>query len=365
MDAQGGLKAIEITRFSAKAPNGGTISGSGRVRLDFDAGVPVEMKITADNAEIISNDLVDATISADLTLTGPVATDPDLKGTVTINQMDIQLPDRLPRSVTPIPVEHVNTPPAVKAQFAEENALNRAGDGSTYKVDLDLTVTTTNRIFVRGMGVDAQLGGEIRVHGTSDTPLIVGGFELRRGQVDVIGQRINLTRGIVTFPGTDKIDPELDFIASTTTSSVTAQVAITGTASSPVFTFSSSPDLPQDEVLSRMLFDKATGQLSTGEAIQLAQAAAQFAGFGGGGMVDNIRKKLGLDVLQFTTEGDDPAIGIGRYINDNIYLGVKQGVRANSSRVTVDIDVTDNIKATGEVGSDGSSSVGVSIEWDY
>ncbi len=367
LDAQGGLKAIEITRFSARAPNDGTISGSGRVRLDPDAGFPVEMRITADKAEIISNDLVDATISAALTLTGPVATDPDLKGTVTINQMDIQLPDRLPRSVTPIPVEHVNTPPAVKAQLAEENALNRSGGDTPYKIDLDLTVTTTNRIFVRGMGVDAQLGGEITVRGTSDTPLIVGGFQLRRGYVDVIGQRINLTRGIVTFPGTDKIDPELDFIASTTTSSVTAQVGITGTASSPVFTFSSSPELPQDEVLARLLFDKATGELSTGEAIQLAQAAAQFAGFGGGsgGMVENIRKKLGLDVLQFTSEGDDPAIGVGRYINDNIYLGVKQGVTANSSRVTVDIDVTDNIKATGEVGSDGSSSVGVSVEWDY
>jgi len=369
LEARGGLKAIEITRLSARAPNGGTISGSGQIRLDAESGFPADIRIKADRAEIMSNEIVDATVSADLTLTGPVATDPDLKGTITINQMDIQLPDRLPSSVTPIAVEHVNTPPAVQRQLDEERTFGSGDGGGNFVIDLDLTVTTTNRIFVRGMGVDAQLGGSIRVRGTSETPLITGGFQLRRGTIDVIGQRIEFTRGIVTFTGGDKIDPDLDLVAETTTSSVTAIVTVSGTASNPTISFSSSPDLPSDEVLSHLLFDKATGSLSTGEAIQLAQAAAQFAGIGGSGpgMVDNIRRKLGLDVLQFTTAGDDgdPAIGVGRYINDNIYLGVKQGVNASSSRVTVDIDVTDHVKARGEVGADGSSSVGVTVEWDY
>jgi translocation and assembly module TamB len=254
----------------------------------------------------------------------------------------------------------------VKAQLSEERAVASSSQ-SDYAIDLDLKVTTTNRIFVRGLGVDAQLGGEITIIGTSDLPRILGGFQLRRGSVNVIGQRIDFTRGVVTFTGSDKIDPELDLVAETTTSSVTAIVTVSGTASSPVFAFTSSPDLPQDEVLARLLFDKATGQLTPGEAIQLAQAAAQYAGLlgSGGGMIENIRQKLGLDVLQITTAGDSPAIGIGRYINDNIYVGVTQGVKAESSRVTVDIDITDNISARGAVGADGSSSVGINFEWDY
>ena len=367
MEARGGLKQIEITRFSARTPNNGGIAGSGTVGLDPGAGFPVNVRLDADNAEIISNELVDATIDAALRLTGPAATGPSLGGTVTIRQMDITLPDRLPSSVTPIPVEHINTPPALQAQFREEDALRPQGGGGDYAVSLDVKVGTTNRIFVRGMGVDAQLGGEITVRGTSVRPIVVGGFELRRGYVDVIGQRIEFTRGIVTFPGTDEIDPELDLVAETRTSSITARVTISGPASRPTISFSSSPELPEDEVLAHILFDKATGQLSPGEAIQLAQAAARLAGIGGSGsgLVDKIRKNLGLDVLQLTTSGDDPAIGIGRYINDNIYVGVKQGVRAESSRVTVDIDVTDNIRARGEVGADGSSSVGINLEWDY
>lgn len=367
LEARGGTQAIEITRFSARARNGGTVTGSGTVRLDAAAGFPADIRISADNAEVVSSDIVAATVDAALTLTGPVATRPALAGTVTIRRMDITLPNRLPHTVTPIPVQHVNEPPEIAARLAREAAAQERSGGGGIVAALDLTVTTTNRIFVRGQGVDAQLGGQVTVRGTTAVPIVIGAFELQRGEIQVLTQRLELTRGRVSFSGGDRIDPLLDFVAQTRTSSVTAQVAVTGTASQPVFTFSSSPELPQDEVLSRILFDKATGSLSPGEAIQLAQAAAQLAGLtgGSGGLVDGIRQKLGLDVLQLTSSGDDPAIGVGRYINDNIYVGVTQGVKPDSSRVTVDIDLTRNIKARGAVGADGSSSVGVNIEWDY
>lgn len=367
LDARGGTRAIEIARFSARARNGGTVTGSGNVRLDAAAGFPADIRITANDAEVVSSDIVDATVDASLSLTGPVATRPALAGTVTIRRMDITLPDRLPHTVTPIPVEHVNAPAAVAAQLAADEAERRRSASGGVVASLDLTVSTTNRIFVRGQGVDAQLGGEVTVRGTTAAPIVIGAFELRRGEINVLSQRLTLSRGRVTFSGGDRIDPVLDFVAQTQTSSVTAQISVTGTASRPIFALSSSPELPQDEILSRILFDKATGSLSPGEALQLAQAAAQMAGLmsGSGGMVDNIRQKLGLDVLQLTTAGDAPALGIGRYINDNIYVGVTQGVRPESSRVTVDIDLTGNIRARGSVGADGSSSVGVNVEWEY
>ncbi|TCT09847.1 autotransporter secretion inner membrane protein TamB [Tepidamorphus gemmatus] len=366
LEARGGTRAVEITRFSARARNGGTVSGSGTVRLDAASGFPADLRITASNAEVVATDIVDAIVDASLSLTGPVASRPVLAGTVTIRQMDITLPDRLPRSAVAIPVRHVNTPEAVAAQLAAEAALQSRATGGPL-IGLDLTVTTTNRIFVRGQGIDAQLGGEVTVRGTTAVPLVIGAFELRRGEVNFLTQRISLTRGRVTFSGGDRIDPSLDFLAETQTSSVTAQITVTGTASRPVFTLSSTPELPQDEILSRILFDKATGSLSAGEALQLAQAAGELTGVlsGSGGMIDSIRQNLGLDVLQLTTAGDTPAIGIGRYINDNIYVGVTQGVRPDSSRVNVDIDLTRNIRARGSVGADGSSSVGVNVEWEY
>src|SRR5690606_31133452 len=138
----------------------------------------------------------------------------------------------------------------------------------------------------------------------SADPVVLGGFDLRRGQVSLLAQRINFTQGRITFPGS--LDPQLDLTAETSASNITARIGITGRASAPRVGFSSTPELPEDEVLSRLLFNKATAELSPGEAIQLAQAVAQLTGVtgGGDGLVENLRRKLGVDVLDVTA-GDD------------------------------------------------------------
>jgi translocation and assembly module TamB len=54
----------------------------------------------------------------------------------------------------------------------------------------------------------------------------------------------------------------------------------------PTVTLTSTPVVPQDEILSRALFGRELGQISTGERLQVAQAAATLAG-GGPGVLDN------------------------------------------------------------------------------
>jgi translocation and assembly module TamB len=94
----------------------------------------------------------------------------------------------------------------------------------------------------------------------------------------VVGQRLDSTRGRLTFGG-ELTAPDLDFTAETKAAEVTARsIAVTGPANQPNFALSSDPNLPQDEVFSRLLFKKASGGLSPFQALQLAQALAQFSG---------------------------------------------------------------------------------------
>src|SRR3546814_15681269 len=60
----------------------------------------------------------------------------------------------------------------------------------------------------------------------------------------------------------------------------------------------SSDLLPQDEVLARILFGKATGELSALEAVQLADSVATLTGVSGGpGVLGEVRSAVGLDRL--------------------------------------------------------------------
>lgn len=364
----GNDRALTIASLTARSRNGGTVNGTGRIELDPAAGFPGTITLRADNAQLVASEITNATASLDLSITGPLAREPRVVGRIDVANLDINVPDRLPFSATPIAVRHINTPPRIAARLAAEKkrAAKREQRGGPFVATLDIKVNAPTRVFVRGQGMNSELGGTLTVTGTTAAPVISGGFDMRRGSITVLGRRLTFTRGNVAFPG-GGVDPDLDFVAEAPSGDVIARVSVSDRASSPRLSFSSSPDLPQDEVLARLLFGRPSGNLTAGQTIQLAQAVAQLTGIGGVRALDDLSRSLGVDAIDIGAgeNGSGLAVGIGKRINDNIYVGVKQGATPGSSGVTVDIDVTRNIKVQGEVDAAGKTSVGVGMEWDY
>ena len=366
---------VVIERLTAATRNGGRLSVDGRVAMEPASGFPGNLRITADRAELVSSPLMTAVSSLNLALSGPLARRPMIKGRVDVVSIDVSVPDRLPATVQPLPgIRRVNVTPEVRERLAKraerraqiEAASRRKKAAPPFDASLDVTVSAPNRIFVRGRGIDAELGGELHVTGSSRDPRANGDFAMRRGVFSLGGQRLDFTRGRVFFAG-DLAQPDLDFAAETKAADVTARVAVTGPASQPVFALSSDPSLPQDEILSRILFKKAAAGLSPFQALQLAQAVAQLSGGAGGPDVfEAARKGLGLDSLDVSTGASGgPAVGASRYINDRISVGVKAGAKPADTAATINYDVTRRIKLNGEAGSDGRTSVGVGAEWEW
>lgn len=357
---------ITVERLTGQTRNGGTISVSGRVDVDPDRGFPGSFRIDASRAELVSNDTVAATANMALTMSGPLAQTPRVSGSIELVTMDVMIPDRIPATAQPLPnARHISPPPAVRARLeAQRRARQQASRTPAFNAGLDLTISAPSRIFVRGRGVDAELGGEVRLTGTSLQPVVVGGFDMRRGRLTIIGQRLDLSRGKLSFTG--DLTPELDFLAETQASEITARVAVTGPANQPAFALSSSPDLPNDEILARLLFSRASGSLSPFQALQLAQAVSQLSGTGGPDVFDKTRKALGLDSLDITAgSGGGPAVGASRYINDRISVGVQAGAKPEDNAASVRIDLTRRLKVQGDIDADGRTSVGIGAEWEY
>ena len=360
---------LVIERASAQTPNGGTLSASGRLALDPAAGFPGQIRIQGNRALLLSSGIVTAVANLGLEISGPLAQRPRLSGRIDVLSLDVAVPDRLPASLRPVDgIKHIRPTGTAAARLAAQKRQARpAARGSrpapAFDAALALTVSAPNRVFIRGRGIDAELGGQIRVGGTLAAPALDGGFELRRGRLSVLSQRLDFSRGRLTFMGGTM--PELDFVAETRASDVTARVIVSGPADQPVFAFTSTPDLPQDEVLSRLLFARASGSLSAFQALQLAQTAAQFAGGGGDDSFERLRKSLGVDNLDIQVGAGGPTVGVSRYIGDNVSVGIKAGAKPEDSGVSVGIDVTRRIKVQAETGADGSASVGVGAEWEY
>ena len=162
------------------------------------------------------------------------------------------------------------------------------------------------------------------------------------------------------------LDPFLNLVARTEGDGITVFVTVSGRASDIDVSFTSNPMLPQDEVLSRLIFNRSMGELSPLQLARLAGAAAELVGGGGGGgLVDSLRGAAGLADLDIVTDDQgNVAVQAGAYIQDNVYLGVQAGA-GGQSRVTINLDVTDDLKVTGAAAQDGNSSLGVYYEKDY
>jgi translocation and assembly module TamB len=360
---------IVVERFTAAARNGGTVAIAGTVRVAPDAGFPASLRITGQNAELVSNDYVTAVASLALDLGGPLARRPRIGGKVTFDSIDVRVPDRIPATGRPLDnARHVDPTPAAQARLAlaakrkDRQAARKAQPA--FNADLDVAVSAPARIFVRGHGMDAELGGDLTVTGDLAAPATHGAFELRRGALTLAGKRFDFTRGNIVFAG--NVIPQLDFASQTSAGDVTAQIAISGPADQPEFSFSSTPELPQDEVISRLLFASASGGLTAMQALQLAQTVAEFSGKGGPGVLEKMRRQLGVDTLDIQMGADgNPRVGASRYISKNVNVGVRTGAKPADNAVTLGVDVTRRLRVQGEAAADGSTSAGVGMQWEY
>ena len=355
---------LRIERLKGTTPNGGSIGATGQVTLDPAAGFPGSIRVTAQRAQLVANDVVTAVGDLSLDITGALARTPNVAGRITIVSMEITVPERLGGVSSPIPgTRHLNPTATARALLAL-NAKARAARARAplFNATLALTISAPGRIYVRGRGIYAEMSGDLRVSGPAADPQVTGGFDLLRGSLSLLGKRLVFTRGRVLFHG--DMTPELDLVAETSAADITARVSVTGPATQPVFTFTSDPSLPQDEILSRVLFQNASGNLSPFQALQLANAVATLTGRGDA--FEQLRKSLGVDSLDIgTSASGSPTVGVSRAISDRISVRATTGARPQDNGVSVDLDVGRHIRLQAGVDASGGSSVGAGAEWEY
>lgn len=355
-------RLVTLQNFQATAGKG-TISGHGTINL-AQPSIPIRIAIHAKDATPISSDLVTETLDGALNLTGAFKGAMKLAGKIDIAKANINIPHALPPSVAKLKIYRPG----------EKQPAPAAAAAAVPDVALDLLVVAHNQIFIRGDGLFAEVGGQLKLGGTLADPIPSGGFDLIRGDFSLGGKSLQFTKGVVSFNGGGFL-PSIDFEATTTTSTGTATLVIGGTAAKPTITLTSSPPLPSDEVLSQLLFGESTQNLSPFQAASLASALATLSGVGGNTLSDplgGVRSALGLDQLSIGggENGGAPSVQAGRYVAPGVYVGAQQSTTGNGSQATVQINLLKGLKlqtqtGTSSTGTGDASSVGLTYQFNY
>ena len=351
--------SLQLTEVNGKS-GPGTFTLQGHVDI-LAPGMPVDLTITGRDIRPLASDLLTADMDADLTVKGNAAEKLIVGGKVKVSRADINIPDSLPPSVATLDVKKKGAPPAPPPQPGMALAL-------------DVTVDAPQQIFVRGRGLDAEMGGKLQVGGTADDPDVGGGFDLRQGTFSLAGQTLTITKGRVGFDGRGpggKLDPTLNITCESNSGGIDATLTVTGYADHPVIKLTSSPELPQDEILAHLLFNSSMSQLSPLQIASIAQAVASMAGAGGGfDPLALMRKTLGIDRLTINstsssaTGNSNTMVEAGKYVAPGVYVGTRQGM-SGGTQARVQIDITRTLKLDTTLGTGGGSpATGTTIDND-
>ena len=353
---------LTISTLDAKAGDG-TVKAQGSIGLAADSGFPIDVQATLNNAQLAKSDALGATATGNIHLTNG-AQGGLIQGTLTIPNARYAI---IRQGAAEVPeLTGVRRKSELRPTLATDRPAPAAPTG-LFK--LDLTVKAANQLFVSGMGLESEWSMNLHVGGTSVAPEITGGLDLVRGTYSFSGKNFDVTKGTIRFRGGALTDPDIDISASTTANGITVVINITGTGEHPQIAFTSTPTLPQDEVLSRLLFGTSPENLSAIEALQLASALNSLRGSGGGlNPLGKLRSAIGFDRLRIvgadSTTGQGTSLAAGKYITKNIYVEIVSDAKGfTATQLTVALTKTLSILSS--TGSFGGSNVSLKYSRDF
>jgi translocation and assembly module TamB len=348
---------VDVTEARGVDGHGGSLSGQGRMSL-MREGVS-SFRLDLKSFRLIDNDQATATASGEATVDRAADGKVRLTGALTIDRADVAPNLPTPSGVVPMEVVERNRPVEMVDRLQTQA---RPGDGWA----LDVTLKGPRRVFLRGRGLDVELSLDAHVTGTTAHPNLSGTAHVVRGDYDFAGKRFEFDTESVVYLSTRPEQVRLDLTATREDPSLTASVRIRGTAAKPEISLTSTPSLPNDEVLSQVLFGRSASQLSPLEAAQLASALSSLAGGGGFDVIGNLRTFAGLDRLAL---GGGDASGVtvsgGKYLTDTVYLELTGGGREGPT-AQVEWRVRKSLSIISQIaGQQGDSRLAVRWRRDY
>ncbi|MGE0260723.1 MAG: translocation/assembly module TamB domain-containing protein, partial [Alphaproteobacteria bacterium] len=343
-----------LREFRAADGGSGSLSASGDATLETGGAMRFAMQAEGRGVHLLRRDELRAMGDLDIRVEGN-AEGAKVGGTVTVSAAEIDLAAALPPAI-----------PTLDVHRAGDRELDRAAaQAAAYPVALDVAVAIPGQTFVRGRGLDSEWRGRLNLKGMAAAPRLTGELEAVRGQFDAIGRSFALRSSTIQFDGGAQIDPVLGIRGEYKTRDLTVVARLVGRASNPSLELDSTPALPRDEILSRVLFGKSRGRLTPVEGAQLAAALSELSG--GGPSLDvlgTLRRMAGIDVLQVDTEEGATSVRAGKYVTDRVYVGARQGAASGSGGVEVEVELTPNISVNSS-GQGGRSDVELLFKWDY
>jgi autotransporter translocation and assembly factor TamB len=348
----------------------------------------VNLSVQAKEFTAMHTPMMEAVISTDLNVRGSLQ-DMTATGTVTVPRARVAMegiPGTEKKAVQPweLTVQGVYGPGPKAASASDGAAPGLPGQEAPLPfLRADVKIDLPRNVWVQAPGTAVEMSGAIRVTKEREQPFILSGLiETVRGYASFYGKKFVLQTGQITFTGSPEINPVLNVTVTQQVTDYVVTVHVEGKARQPQIQFSSTPDLPQADILSLLILGKTTDKLTSSESNALSSQAQQLVGnVIAGKLEETIGKSLGLDTIGITA-GDrlgSAGISVGRYLTQDLFMsyehelsggaGASSGAGANKStggdKVGVEYSINRSLKLKASSSDRGESAIDFLWRKDY
>jgi len=355
---------LDVTELSAKAGDG-TITGKGIVNLSAAKGFPVQLNLDLDRARVARSELISTTATGQISVTKTSGGEALVSGTLRLPETRFKIIKQGVAKVATLSGVRRKAPTSRTRMSGDADAIRSLP--SNWK--LDIRLEAPDKLYVSGMGLGSEWGANLRITGTSDAPLISGDMQLVRGTLGFAGRSFELESGRISFNSGPASNPSIRVTAASEVDGTTVRVNIAGTGQNPAISFSSTPALPQDEIMARILFGNSIAELSAIQAVQLAGSLNSLRG-GSGGLnpLGVLHSATGLDRLRLlnadANSGREMAVAFGQYITNDVYVEIVTDARGYTA-TQLEISLTRALSLLSQIGTSGTSTVNIRYKKDY
>ncbi len=218
---------------------------------------------------------------------------------------------------------------------------------------LRIAVKLDDNLVVRNRTASLRIGGTLSVEGSTAAPAVLGVLETREGRVSFRDRRFTILTATARFVDPRRVDPFLDATAIARIREYDVTARVSGRLDRLDVRLSSTPPLPQEDLLALVAFGATRAELERSPAGVLAEEAARTI----------VRDLLGLEGLPGMGGGDGGQQRLQLRTHTTPERTTPAGAPGTESggqqRVRVEYQLLGPLSLVGEQGMSGGYAAGV------
>lgn len=350
LNARAENSTISIEELYASDGKEGTLHGKGHLYVDKKEGFPFELNCTLEKMLLVQKDFVRSAFNGNILFKGSAEStlvSGELQGVSSV----FYIPEEIPEGADTVDVTFVNIP----EENQKRNNYEKPEPKEEYPINLDVEIKTSNKLRIRGRGLESTWKGQAHISGLVSSPIVQGEVKIIDGTYDFKGRIFELRQGTISFAGPWDTKTTLYVIGSLEIDDTIIEALLRGPLKNPTLAFRSNPAMAQREIVSYLLFGKGPSEITPYQGNQLSQSISNLNKVGGDSpdLLTDVRTRLRIDRLdinrEITSEGDKVSVQVGKYICKGVYVSLNKSITDDGNSIAVDARVINHVRARAQI----------------